>query len=1802
MGRTVGPAFYQTFSPTFPPSSPSSPPSLASPELGTSSSPLLPKPVNLKPASTKFKNLRRMERRIPSHLKGKELARGYSPPPCKRIRAPEMDTSDLIEANSLTLIGRLTNPSCQRLWALFPFLANRWNLRGKALGSDLGKGCFQFKFDYAEDMQMVLDNRPYHFDQWMVILQKWEPVISDSFPSLIPFWIELQGLPKHYWKPEMLQTIGEELGEIMGKEITSSSVKLRVLLNGLQPLIKETVVEFPDGKEALVSLEYKNLKNHCLHCHRITHEKKTCPGLQPFEEPPRVSSPRQEPSRSTSKGISRNYYTPQDNFAAPRNLSQGSERKFLPTRAHANHERRHFREETRGSSPSVARSSSQRYRQYRDSPHRQNEPYRRPPSKDLTNSYQTRGEPRHSSLKQNLQWREKTPSIDGHLDCSDSSRSRRPPLERSVGADAFPHTPPPIPTNEEVMGDLREVTLQYINVADPTESAARKRRVFQGEGQNLAETAAKMISAATLANQNFLDSRNEAITEQLDVPQESLSHPPGFPEPSLVPAKKKRGRRLREMHSSVSPDILFRMETKNTNEKVEKALEWMNFSSKFIVSPHSPGGGGLALYWKQEVEISILTSCQNFIDTQIKYAGKLFFATFLYGGPVRNEGTFVDIRSFMAACDLYDLRHSGNFFSWRGQRHEHLVHCRLDRAMSNSAWAEVYPFSHSEYLRFEGSDHRPLLTLLDLTKKKKKGIFRYDRRLKENEEVRNLIHEAWSLDDQEDVNEKITRCRRAIIIWTKEKHQNSQKAIEENRQILEEAMASQNPDTNLILTTNHNLLLAYKAEEDFWKQRSRQLWLASGDKNSGYFHAITRGRTTVNKFSVIEDNDGVPYHEEESILVVITDYFKNLFTSQEGERTNLIQEAIQPRISASINQFLISLPTDEEVQKACFSINADKAPGPDGFSASFFQSHWETVGPQVITEVKSFFTSDNLPAKINLTHIRLIPKIQSPQKLVDYRPIALCTVFYKIIAKLLAKRLQPVLQSLISENQSAFVPKRAITDNVLITHEVLHYLKTSKAKERCYMAVKTDMSKAYDRIEWDFIKLVMERMGFHQKWVHWIMQCVSTVSYSILLNGSAQGSITPQRGIRQGDPLSPYLFILCSEVLSGLCSKAQTDGSLPGIRVALGSPRVNHLLFADDTMFFCRSDEQSCQVLLQILQRYESASGQMINKGKSAITFSAKTPENIKEKAHQTLGMQHVGGLGKYLGLPELFGRKKKDMFNLIIDRIRQRSLSWSSRFLSTAGKATMLKSVLAAMPTYTMSCFKIPGSLCKRIQSALTRFWWDSSADNRKMCWVSWMKLTQAKEAGGLGFRDIPSFNDALLAKVSWRILKNPSCLLAKILLGKYCKSSPFMDCVASGSASHGWKGICIGRDLLKVHLGKAIGSGSNTLLWYEPWISLSKPITPMGPPTEHGQNLKVDHLICPVSKSWISERIKTLLPEYEQEILSLRPSKSRSEDSHLWLLTKNGDYSTKSGYQAASMLKEKLVFQREDSSNFNWFKEIWNIKCAQKIKFFLWKAMNAALPVGELLKSRGINTSTLCPHCQEEESSLHLFFHCPFARKIWESAPFKTPIFPLRIQSLQLGIEMSRLNKRIFDQTQISPFEALSQAISQAREWSEAQTVTISSPKPAAHSLVHVSSADTVTCYTDAAWRGDSNAAGFGWTFRDHLSNSEIHNSFAAPNVNSPLLAEAMALLLAQQQALDLGYKKLLIASDSLMLIKALNSESSSKELYGIQQDILSLALNFDEISFHFVPRELNNRADAIAKSALTAFIVSASGLVCN
>lgn len=177
------------------------------------------------------------------------------------------------------------------------------------------------------------------------------------------------------------------------------------------------------------------------------------------------------------------------------------------------------------------------------------------------------------------------------------------------------------------------------------------------------------------------------------------------------------------------------------------------------------------------------------------------------------------------------------------------------------------------------------------------------------------------------------------------------------------------------------------------------------------------------------------------------------------------------------------------------------------------------------------------------------------------------------------------------------------------------------------------MRKPYDRLEWKFIQCVLLKLEFHAKWINWIMHCVSIVTFSFLINGSPRGYVKPNRGIREGDPISPYLFIICGEVLSGLCLRAQEKGKILGIKVARGCPRVKHLLFADNTMFFYKANVKNCHELKRILTTYEEVSGQMINYQKPSISFSRKTPQRKKNQMKEILQICSKGGVGKYLGV-----------------------------------------------------------------------------------------------------------------------------------------------------------------------------------------------------------------------------------------------------------------------------------------------------------------------------------------------------------------------------------------------------------------------------------------------------------------------------------------------------------------------------------------------------------------------------------------
>lgn len=305
---------------------------------------------------------------------------------------------------------------------------------------------------------------------------------------------------------------------------------------------------------------------------------------------------------------------------------------------------------------------------------------------------------------------------------------------------------------------------------------------------------------------------------------------------------------------------------------------------------------------------------------------------------------------------------------------------------------------------------------------------------------------------------------------------------------------------------NKEQLLRYKLEkleeqkDIYWKQRAHVHWLKNGDRNTKFFHKQATERRRRSRIRRLVQEDGGMVTDGREIHTLITEYYKTLFLSNAGNCFDEVLQHVPHRVTQEMNATLIGDFTDEEIKLALSSIGDLKAPGVDGMPALFYKQYWETIGSDVIREVRNLLQGGEMPDGWNDTAVVLIPKVLQPERIKDLRPISLCTVLYKIASKVLSNRLKLILPDIMSLNQSAFVPGRLITDNVLLACEFTHFMKNKKSGKEGYAAIKLDMSKAYDRVEWEFLRRMMEKMGFVAQWIQLIMRCISTVSYKIAEN------------------------------------------------------------------------------------------------------------------------------------------------------------------------------------------------------------------------------------------------------------------------------------------------------------------------------------------------------------------------------------------------------------------------------------------------------------------------------------------------------------------------------------------------------------------------------------------------------------------------------------------------------------------------------------------------------------------------------
>jgi len=506
-----------------------------------------------------------------------------------------------------------------------------------------------------------------------------------------------------------------------------------------------------------------------------------------------------------------------------------------------------------------------------------------------------------------------------------------------------------------------------------------------------------------------------------------------------------------------------------------------------------------------------------------------------------------------------------------------------------------------------------------------------------------------------------------------------------------------------------------------------------------------------------------------------------------------------PCLPSSSHDLLLSPVSNDDVRQAVFSIDNEKAPSPDGYSSFFFKQAWSIVGGDFCAAIQDFFHSGKLLKQVSHSIIALVPKSENVSSPSDFRPISCCNVIYKVMAMILAGRLAQALQEIVSPMQNAFLGGRFMSDNINIVQELLRQYSRKRSSPRCLL--KVDFKKAFDSVQWAFLSSLLRQLGFPANFVLLIMQCVSSASYSIAVNGDIHGFFSGRSGVRQGDPLSPYLFICCMENFSRMLALAsQQEGFRFHPKCSVQG--ITHLAFADDVLLLSRGDSPSILCLLHQLTLFGRISGLDINPQKSFIFFLGVRSDN-KQSILTLSGFREGHFPFTYLGVPLSPHRLLASQFSPLLQDLQSSVQGWIGRYLSYAGRLELLWSVLFGKVQFWLNIFLIPAIVLKSIISICRNFLWTGDACRSSSALIAWKSVCLPKIEGGLGLFDLCARNRSFLGKQLWHIHLKTDSIWIRWIHHFYLSSGTIWSVQAHQSSSPLWKAIISIRDLLLQRCG---------------------------------------------------------------------------------------------------------------------------------------------------------------------------------------------------------------------------------------------------------------------------------------------------------------------------------------------------------------------------------------------------------------
>eukprot|EP00253_Pinus_taeda_P008879 PITA_08879 len=990
---------------------------------------------------------------------------------------------------------------------------------------------------------------------------------------------------------------------------------------------------------------------------------------------------------------------------------------------------------------------------------------------------------------------------------------------------------------------------------------------------------------------------------------------------------------------------------------------------------------------------------------------------------------------------------------------------------------------------------------------------------------------------------------------------------------------------------NQNKILLEKEEE--WRIKSRAIWLKAGDENTRFFHNFAKGRKSANTIWRLKDEEGREVSSFPKLSGLGKRHFQNIFADQ-GEAT--IAEVFRtvqsfPRFVEEDEAEDLTIPVTKEEIEAAMKL-------------------------MEITEVVEESRQKGvIYGPFNSTFIALIPKKDDPESFEDFRPISLCNCIYKIISKVIALRIAPILSRNISMEQFGFLDGRQIHEAIGVAQEVIHSVKMKKKKG---VVLKIDLSKAYDRISWLYLRMLLTHVGFSYPFVSWIMGCITNVSFSVLVNGAASSFFNSQRGLRQGCPLSPLLFLLVAEGLSRLIHKARREEKVKGIEVAINL-YITHLLFVDDILIFTNGNYNELKEFKCIFDLFLKATGMKINSGKSQVCFADfERGERNRLINLFPFPIQSLEVPFKYLGFwlkPVVY---KKEDWNWLIAKIESRITHWSFRWLSRAGRLTLIKSVLSAIPVYWAALTWIPKGVMEKIRRICCRFLWTGSKESSGLPWVAWDKVARPKEWGGWGIKRSPDFNISLVAKSGWQLISMEN-LWTRVVKRKYIDPIPMEEWIRSQNkkaknSSAIWKATVEAFSVIEQGLAWKVGDGRQIRIGRDPWVGCNEAFA-LSPGLLRHLDTKGISTLNQVERirqstiwgqAWKDDEALGLNARWKNEwegfIKELQRSNVRIKDEPdclMWAQSKSGEYSPKDGY---SFLMGKKGWGCLEW----WVKDIWKLKCPAKARLFFWCILKRKVPTWETLQARFLAGPGRCPLCKTDEESIsHLFNTCAFARKIWEEVMLLLKIkaqwgpdpleaawkkwwqsFPEgNLRNLPLifawGVWLAR-NKSLFQDKDVPPSVIATNitAIYSALPPAEDKV-----PKSKQNPLILQ---EGIPCgYFDGA--SQNNKAGAGMSIHinpEHSLKVSVGLGFGTNNY-----AELSALRLLLCWLHHRNINTIQIFGDSLNVINWVNGIASCQNqiLKTIVDEIFSLKTFFNKFSICHIYRDRNEEADQLSKAGL-------------